>query len=235
MRFLSGRWFIGILIIGFGVLMLLNNLNITSISIGWLFANFWPLFLILVGLDFLFKLRGVGGFLLGLVLIGYGLLALGVNLSWLEVDLNWFWKVFWPIILILMGIQFLGGTCRNKGKSQWAILGSIKREDGPWVLHSGEFISILGDIHLDLHHANIAEGETDVYILTLLGSTKITVPRDLTVLCDGKSFIGGLDLLGRRSGGIFGALEAGQEGKAADKVVRFHCRSLIGSVKIRVY
>ncbi|MEW6661944.1 MAG: LiaF transmembrane domain-containing protein [Bacillota bacterium] len=47
----KSRWLVGLLIIAFGTVLLLNNLGLTSIDAGSLISRFWPLILIYWGLN----------------------------------------------------------------------------------------------------------------------------------------------------------------------------------------
>lgn len=49
-----GRLLMGLIILAIGVVLTLNNLGITRVSLGYLFFTYWPLILILIGLLTLF-------------------------------------------------------------------------------------------------------------------------------------------------------------------------------------
>jgi hypothetical protein len=70
-----------ILLIGLGILFLLSNFGLMNLDIGDLISRFWPVLLIVIGLDILLGRRnGVGG-LLALLLIGALILA---SFGWFE-------------------------------------------------------------------------------------------------------------------------------------------------------
>jgi hypothetical protein len=70
-----------ILLIGLGILFLLSNFGLLNLDIGDLISRFWPVLLIVIGLDILLGRRnGVGG-LLALLLIGALIFA---SFGWLE-------------------------------------------------------------------------------------------------------------------------------------------------------
>lgn len=96
----------GILVIALGIVWLLNNLEITRVDIGRAIATYWPVLLIVWGIDFLGlefwparegspgKRRSSGRLLTGVVLFGLGVLILGRNTGIYEFDLSVFWRIF---------------------------------------------------------------------------------------------------------------------------------------------
>ena len=46
---MDARKLFGVIIIVFGILLLLNSAGIADVNIGYLFSNFWPMILIIIG------------------------------------------------------------------------------------------------------------------------------------------------------------------------------------------
>jgi hypothetical protein len=102
-------WFFGTLLIGLGLLFLLDNLDI--IEARFVFRNLWPLLLTGFGLSRLFY--GVGGEkVFGAIATAFGGLWLADRLFDLDVNII---GVFWPLILIGLGISMLFGRRRGWG------------------------------------------------------------------------------------------------------------------------
>jgi hypothetical protein len=74
-----------VLLIGIGVLLLLNNFGILDIDIWDLIFRFWPVFLIAAGLDILFGRRSGAGAIIALVVI---LVIIAGALTWGAGDLS---------------------------------------------------------------------------------------------------------------------------------------------------
>ncbi|HZK87439.1 MAG TPA: DUF5668 domain-containing protein [Syntrophomonas sp.] len=53
----NGRYLSGILIIGFGIIALLNNFGLTHISFSYLVNLLWPLLLMIAGINFIVNRR----------------------------------------------------------------------------------------------------------------------------------------------------------------------------------
>jgi len=140
--------------------------------------------------------------------------------------------MFWPLIIILLGVRILLG--HKGGEARTAIMGSVEKKNGPWKLVSGSYQAIMGGIELDLRQAQIAEKVTKLELTAIMGSIKITVPANLAVICQGSVILGGLDLLGKQSGGVISNLKAEQgDPAAAEKVVRINCTALMGGIEIK--
>ena len=59
--------------------------------------------------------RRRGSVVIGVVLVAVGVLALGYNLDLFDwLDWSWFWPVFWPGLLILLGVLLIA---RRSGRS----------------------------------------------------------------------------------------------------------------------
>lgn len=115
---MTGRIFGGLVLIGVGVIFLLNQLGYTDISFGYLFSTYWPVFLILGGiLNLVNRERGGSNFIWSLVLIVLGLYFLGKNLGYLDISASDFFKMFVPVMLIIGGLSILfkpRGERKNK-------------------------------------------------------------------------------------------------------------------------
>lgn len=105
---LWGRMMVGLVLISIGVLFLFNQLGITDISIGYLFATYWPVFLILGGLTQLGNGNWRGGNFIGsAILIGIGGYFLARNLDLISLSPGEFFRFFLPIALIIGGLSVL--------------------------------------------------------------------------------------------------------------------------------
>ncbi|MBB6691665.1 cell wall-active antibiotics response protein [Cohnella xylanilytica] len=109
------RIFWGIVLVGGGVVFLLNQTGAISIDIGELFRNFWPIILILVGVQGLLIQRQ-GGFWWNPIVILVGVFFLGKNMGWVEWDFGDLIRFAGPVILIVYGLCLMtrGGRSRAK-------------------------------------------------------------------------------------------------------------------------
>ncbi len=117
-RLRRGSLFFPILIIAVGVIFLLNNIGVISGNIWDNIFQFWPVILIAIGLDSIYRGEGAAG---AAFMIGVGVIFLLSNLGYLAVDI---WQIIiriWPILLIAIGFDII------IGRRSWiaALLGVI--------------------------------------------------------------------------------------------------------------
>jgi len=91
----------GAMIIGIGVLFLLDNLHILYIRDWW---RYWPVALIAGGLVKLVDSTYAGGRVFGGILLGVGAIFLGATLGFFDVSIG----ELWPLFLIGAGLMMLG-------------------------------------------------------------------------------------------------------------------------------
>jgi predicted membrane protein len=73
-----------------------------------------------------------------------------------------------------------------------SILGGHRTPSGPWRPdRTNVAAAVMGGQRIDFTQALLEEGETRLYVFTLLGGTQITVPRGLDVRVDGINILGG--------------------------------------------
>jgi predicted membrane protein len=229
----KGRALAGIIIVLIGVVFMLNTLGIADIQLGSLFADyFWPVVLILMGLTFLTGSRHVSGsrLVISIVLIGLGLVMIGNHLGLFHVYTDNLWGLFWPVILILIGVNLLS---RNRGSNNWAVMGTVNRRQNMWDLKTEDYWAVMGSVHVDLRTANIPDGETVLHATAVMGEVTVFVPEGLAVVCRGNCVMGGLNFFGREQGGFVTTHEF-EHGDVhnSPKVVKLQCESIMGNVKI---
>lgn len=95
-----------IILIGLGIVFLLSNVGALSGDIWSTIINLWPILLIAIGLDGIWRRQGLVG---ATVMIVLGIVFLLSNLGYLE--LNVWATIFrlWPILLIAIGFDVLIG------------------------------------------------------------------------------------------------------------------------------
>ena len=191
------RAFFGVTIAAFGGVLLLRNLEIIKFDSWHLFwGTVWAVGLILAGLMTIFSSRRaslrVWGLLLMTIGVSIGLGAYGViNIS--------VWKIFWPVMLIAIGLMVSvgsGGHKRSKksvaddsGNEKIAIFyGEESRVKGDYT--GGSATAIFGGVELDLRRANIKDGAV-IDIFTFCGGVSISLPDDVIVKNEVRGILGG--------------------------------------------
>ena len=191
------RAFFGVTIAAFGGVLLLKNLEIIkfdSWNVFW--GMVWAAGLILAGLMTIFSSRRaslrVWGLLLMTIGVSIGLGAYGViNIS--------VWKIFWPVILIAIGLMVSVGSDGHKrskksaadvsGNEKIAIFyGEESRVKGDYT--GGSVTAIFGGVELDLRQAKIKDGAV-IDVFTFCGGVNINMPDDVIVKNEVHGILGG--------------------------------------------
>lgn len=233
MRKLNGHHIVGILIILIGILALLNNFGLVNISLTYLLNLLWPLLLVIAGIGFIVNRRDLPSIVAGSLLIALGVIFFGRNAGFFEIDMQNFWQVFWPIIIILIGLSLLSKNQPNS-TGQLAIMGAVEKNDADWELTSGKYVALMGGVELDISRASFGEKEINLDLSAIMGGITVIVPEDVAITCQGTAVLGGIDLMGRGTGGIVGSatMQSGNL-QSADKIIHFNCLCILGGIEFK--
>lgn len=191
------RAFFGVTIAAFGGVLLLRNLEIIKFDSWHVFwGTVWAVGLVLAGLMTIFSSRRaslrVWGLLLMTIGVSIGLGAYGViNIS--------VWKIFWPVMLIAIGLMVSVGSGDRKrskkpaadgsGNEKIAIFyGEESRVKGDYT--GGSVTAIFGGVELDLRQAKIKDGAV-IDVFTFCGGVNINMPDDVIVKNEVHGILGG--------------------------------------------
>jgi hypothetical protein len=201
----SSQVVLGLLVIGLGVLFLLDNLGILDSRHA---VGFWPLAFLIGGTMVLTGNGPRSGSYIGVVLIGVGVLMILGRLGILYIS----WGTLWPLALIVLGGLVLyrslgpgrvghpGGVSLDKDGGVnagaddivdiVAVLGGFERRLTTRDFRGGEITAIMGGCMLDLRDASIVK-EAVINVFTIWGGINIKVPTDWTVVLNGTPVMGG--------------------------------------------
>ena len=191
------RAFFGITIAALGGVLLLRNLEIIkfdSWNVFW--GTVWAVGLVLAGLTTIVSSRKMltraWGFLLMATGVSIGLNAYGV------IDVS-IWKLFWPVVLIAVGLMMvfsIGSANRKRAEESGTndnekvaiFYGEESRVKGDYT--GGSATAIFGGVELDLRQAKIKDGAA-IDIFTLCGGVSISLPDDVIVKNEVRGILGG--------------------------------------------
>lgn len=205
-RFGSPRVLTGAGLILLGVLLLLDRL----IGAGGL-LRFWPLILIAIGLQQFFNPRtgGVGERTVpvsGIIWLAAGGFFLLNSLGIIRVSV---WELFWPAILIAVGMRLMTGSWR-RGRhlgadgmpleaSQdtgpvFAVLSGVKRVSAPVPFAGADVTVFMGGAQLDFRRAVLNPGRQAVIdVVAVLGGCELLVPQEWVISAPLLAVLGGVD------------------------------------------
>ena len=189
---------LGLLVVGMGVLFLLDNLDILNFRHA---VGFWPLVLIVAGCASLFGNGARSSGYFGAVLIAAGVLMILGRMGVLYVS----WGTLWPLAMIALGGLVLyrslgpgrvarpgvdGGADADGVVDIVAVLGGFERRVSTPDFRGGEITAIMGGCALDLREASIVK-EATIHVFAVWGGINIKVPPDWTVVLRGVPVMGG--------------------------------------------
>lgn len=183
-------WIIGILIVAFGLLYLLRNLDLMD-QRTWQTIFSWPMLLVAIGIVNLADRKTTWG----LILLGVGGVFL-IDRYMVDFELN---KFFWPAIMILIGIYLIMSNSGSRIFSVFnrlkysssgsdsdrlediAVFGGSDRRFHSLNFKGGESIAIFGGSKIDLTQCKLAPGENKLEMIAVFGGTTLIVPNDWNV------------------------------------------------------
>lgn len=188
---------IGLLVLGLGAFWLMHNFNLISPAF-WDHIISWQMLLIAIGLV---NVAGVGhkGFGWALIAIG-GFFLLSDIFSW-PIS---FRNVFWPALLIVIGMVLIfGSSFKFKRKyhinssegndviEEVSVFGGGDRYVNSENFRGGEVISIFGGSKVDLTHTVMDPAGAEIEIVSVFGGTVLVVPSDWNVKLEVFNIFGG--------------------------------------------
>jgi predicted membrane protein len=192
------RNFFGIALVGFGILLLLHNLNMIPGIPSYLFS--WKMIFILIGMYLLVS----GEIFKGIIFSGIGIYFLLPEILHIPVrDLN----LFWPGLLILFGLKFLFGRrekrigrLMNKSVTPDSdridvstFMSGESRNISSYNFTGGNIYSVMGGAELDLTNCTLAKSGAIIDLSIVMGGVTLIVPREWNVRSEVTSIMGGIE------------------------------------------
>jgi putative transmembrane protein len=193
------RAFFGVTIVALGGILLLRNLEIIkfdSWNVFW--GTVWAAGLVLAGLVTIVSSQRLLTRAWGLLLMAAGV-SIGLN-AYGVIDVS-IWKLFWPVILIAVGLMMvfsIGSANRKRAEESGTddnekvaiFYGEQSRVRGDYT--GGSATAIFGGVDLDLRQANIKDGAI-IDVFTFCGGININLPDDVIVKNEVRGVLGGSD------------------------------------------
>ena len=194
-RPLTSQLLMGLLIIGVGMLFMLDNLHVVDARD---YVRYWPGVIVAIGLLKLWQARGGGGTFAALLFIAAGTWLLLESLAIVSVSL---WEL-WPVLLVFFGASMVwrgmhghrtvAGADGSATVSAVAVLGGINRGNNSKAFRGGDLTAILGGCEIDLRQAAI-DGEAVLDVFAMWGGIEIRVPEDWSVSGHVTPILGGYE------------------------------------------
>jgi len=196
---LTPRLILGLAIALFGVVLVLDRLNLV---VADQVLRWWPSVIVAIGAVIFAQSRRIGHGVNGIIVMIIGAWLLLNTLGLVQVR---FWELFWPLVLIGIGCVLVMQSMRRRTRQQsgsdaddtlngFAVLSGVKRSSSAAHFRGGEITAILGGAQIDLRQATIPPGEEAALdIFVVMGGCEITVPASWTVVTPLVPVLGGVD------------------------------------------
>lgn len=190
---------IGVLIVTVGFLLMLDRLHIAETG---LVLRFWPSGLIAAGVAIWVRRPDRHGRFWAGVWMFLGVWLLLNSLNLVRVG---FWDLFWPLVLVLVGLKLIMHTVRRPaeagppgaprgGVTLTAVMAESKRSSDDKPFRGAQMTAIMGGCQLDLRHATMPSGgEAVIDVFALMGGLEIFLPTSWAVATDVVPILGGVE------------------------------------------
>ncbi len=180
---MTGKNVFALTLVAVGVIIFLNII-IPEFSIGRIFADYWPVILILLGGSTL--LRSPRAPFGALVILFIGVYFLLKNLSFLPDNST---GIFWASALVLAGFWILfsrKGSETNKNLDQAtvnhiAIMSGNETRNTTGNFKGGSVFALMGAVELDLRDAQLDSNGAFLELTAIMGGVEVRVPEDWIV------------------------------------------------------
>ena len=186
----------GLIVLSLGFVWLLHNFGMIGEQ-AWDIIFSWQMLLIAIGVVNVSNDSSRG--------IGWILIAIGGFFMISEVyDLpTSFRHVFWPALLIIIGLVLIFGSSKlfrrrdftiSKGEDfieEVAIFGGSERFIHSQAFRGGKMVSIFGGSKVDLTKVELAPGHVEIEIVSIFGGSTLLIPADWNVKLEVFNIFGG--------------------------------------------
>lgn len=179
-----GSLFFPLLLVAMGVFIFLINIGTVSGTLWENLMQYWPVILIIAGLDGLYRRDGWVG---PMVLLGLGTIMLLGNLHYLEFGGFALFLRLWPILLVAIGLDVIFG---HRG-SIWSnlfrvVLGLVLVGGIVWLATLSPFFSV-GMKSVDFEQKLDKATSSDIRFAMAVGEMKLSGGADKDMLVSGSA------------------------------------------------
>ncbi len=197
----DSRLIVGLIFLLLGFYFLLNNFNLIPFELPD-FITSWQVLLILIGLLLMVSRERRGG---GIILVVVGIVFLLPE--FFDVSVGEVVRQFWPLAFVIIGMVLLFRRSQEKKTTNYldaedsavdymdetSVLGSNDRLITSNHFRGGKITTIFGSNEVNLVNAQLSEGQHELDVFTLFGSTELTVPSDWNVKIDVTPMLGSFE------------------------------------------
>jgi len=194
----SPRLVLGLFIMGFGLLLTLDNLGFIDSGRWW---RFWPVILIAAGVARIREASWQGRGKPGVLLVIVGSVLLLANMGLFRL------RILWPLFLLALGATLIWKAMQTKSGQKadvlpsegpdrleaFVMIGGVSRRSHSQAFEGGSATAIMGGAEIDLRQASFATSPVVFDTFAMWGGISIKVPRDWVVESQVLPFLGGFE------------------------------------------
>ncbi|MFP4470376.1 MAG: LiaF transmembrane domain-containing protein [Bacteroidales bacterium] len=193
--------FFALLVIAAGVLFLFNSLDLLPYAVANVVLT-WQMLLIVIGLFNIFSAQHKTTGIILLLIGGFFLLG-----KFYDIHVN-FWQVFWPTLLIVIGVSIL--VAHNKKPKpnpetgelppmekdadiidEVSVFSGSERTITSKNFRGGKITNVFGGSEINMVHSELSAGRNEIEVFYIFGGSSIIVPPDWDVQVDVTAIFGG--------------------------------------------
>ncbi len=199
----SSQFIMGLMIIGVGIIFMLDNFDILYAGD---IMRYWPAILVVFGITKISQAKNGSGQLFGWIITIVGSMMLLDRLDFIDFRIH----DWWPIILIIIGVNFLRGSQRRKkGLAEHpfkdtavdsdsyiknsAFMSGVKRIITSKDFRGGEISALMGGCEIDLREADMQGTDANLDVNIIMGGVEIRVPLGWAVVVEATPIMGGVE------------------------------------------
>lgn len=199
----SSQFIMGLMIIGVGIIFMLDNFEILYAGD---IMRYWPVILVVFGITKISQAKNGSGQIFGWILTVIGSMMLLDRLDFIDFRIH----DWWPVILIIIGVNFLRGSWKRKKSvvehpftdsavdsdsyiKNTAFMSGVKRVITSKEFRGGEISSVMGGCEIDLREAEMFGNSAAIDVNILMGGVEIRVPLGWAVVVEATPIMGGVE------------------------------------------
>ncbi|MEN2767707.1 cell wall-active antibiotics response protein LiaF [Ornithinibacillus xuwenensis] len=211
------RYLIAAALIGFGVVLVLENIGVMDFNSRNAWSYIYPSLFALVGIKWVVdRVRHRGGsYFWGSFFFIFGALLLLDRFEVISFTFNDVFKL-WPLLIVYFGFMFIGKSTRPKviiesssekndkenHNSSFFTVGNHEFNQPNWKVEPTTIKTLAGDFYYDFSKAYIPEKEIPITISALAGDVHILIPENLEFQVNASVKAGDIDIVGQTVDGI---------------------------------
>ena len=200
---LSPQFIMGIMIIAVGLIFMLDNFDILYAGD---IMRYWPAILVVFGISKIAQAKNGSAQLFGWIITVVGSMMLLDKLDFINFRIH----DWWPVILIIIGVNFLRGSWRKKKSivdgpmtdsavdsdsyiKNTAFMSGVKRVITSKEFRGGEISTLMGGCEIDLREAEMLGNDASIDVNVIMGGVEIRVPLGWAVVTEATPIMGGVE------------------------------------------